>query len=144
MSTRSPTSPDTTNSLIINCYFAKHPEKIAKALGFNRTLIASIKKADETTINQQACVLLLSSRYGHFWFTSTNGYLFEICKDNVVVGIASLEEPFKRFSSLASNNKTLYIYHSVGNKYSRMLIDNKMKELREKLVSQGYRISLLV
>ena len=131
-------------SLIVSCYFAKHPERIARGLNLSRTLIAAIKKANEIPINQKMYVHLMSSRYGHFWFTSNNGYFFEINRDNITLAIESLEEPFKRFTELSGNNKTLYVHYSVGTKYSQLLVDTRMTELREKLLSSGYRISVLV
>ena len=128
-----------SKSLIVNCFFCKHPEKIGAALGFKKQA-QEIKQVALTKFPK--AVMLVESRYGYFWFTSNEGFMFEICRDNLSLGIDSLEEPLRKFVPLCAN-KILYLHYHTGTKYSSLLVDNKLTALRLRLVEEGYRVSVL-
>lgn len=136
-----PTVPNKDGkNLIVNCFFAKHPEKVGAALGFTKHSKAIKQVASMMPFK---ALLLLEGRFGYFWLTSTQGFFFEICRDNLDAAISSLEEPFKLFTAVCAN-KTLFVHHHTGTRYPSTEVDAKMRALQEKLQKEGYRISILV
>lgn len=134
-----PALPDKHRNLIVIVFFAKHPEKVAKALNFKK--MTEIKQVAASMA--QKGVVLSEGKYGYFWLTSGEGFLFEICRGDVVQAIESLYEPFKTFLPVCAN-KTLFVHSTCGFKYDAVQVEAKMTELRKRLTDEGHRVSVLV
>ncbi len=140
--TAPPAQPDFVKHLIITCFFAKNPEKVAVALQFKKQM-PELRKASDMMAYR--AVLLVEGKYGYFWFTSKEGYLFELCQGHVITAIESLEDKFREFVAVCTN-KTLWLHYHVGTKYGAQSqeIADKLEEIRLKLVKEGLKVGILV
>lgn len=130
-------TPNSKRNTLVRCYFGMNSIKVARALGFNRTLVSRVERAYNLyTSVPDAYVALVSGPFGTFWYGGIDGgYFFEITHANLNKAVRSLESVI---ASLRRVNKKVPLSINIqgGQRHSREDVEQAAQYLKELFLRQ--------